>query len=93
MTPTPFMQADTTSWPEAAIAVAGIALVGTIVVIVVWQALATWRARITVSREAAYRGLAERTALELQELNERLAERETIARLAGRETGREGSER
>jgi hypothetical protein len=64
--------ADTTAWPEAAIAIAGIALVGTIAVVVVWQALSTWRTRIAVTRENAYRKLAEQTAEELRELNERL---------------------
>jgi hypothetical protein len=64
--------ADTTAWPEAAIAIAGIALVGSIAVVVVWQALATWRTRIAVSREQAYRRLAEQTAQDLQEINERV---------------------
>jgi hypothetical protein len=55
--------ADTTeNWPEAVIAVAGIALVGSVVVITVWQLLATWRARMSGSREAAYRELAEQVA-------------------------------
>ena len=66
------MAASTTSWPEAAIAIAGIALVGSVAVIVVWQALATWRARITVTREDAYRKLAEQTERELREIDERL---------------------
>jgi hypothetical protein len=35
-----------TSWPEAAISIAGIALVGSVVVVVIRQALATARARI-----------------------------------------------
>ena len=52
--------AVTQGWPEAAIAIAGIALVGGVVVVVVWQALATWRARMAGSREAEYRALAER---------------------------------
>ena len=45
------MAAESTSWPEAAIAIAGIALVASVAVVVVWQALATWRARIAVTRE------------------------------------------
>jgi hypothetical protein len=49
-------------WPEAAIAIAGIALVGSVVVITVWQLLATWRARMGGSREAAYRELAQQVA-------------------------------
>jgi hypothetical protein len=66
--------ADTT-WPEAAIAIAGIALVTSVAVVVVWQALATWRTRIAVTREEAYRNLAQQTMLELHELNERLGDR------------------
>jgi hypothetical protein len=61
-----------TSWPDAAIAISGVALVGTIAVVVIWQALATWRTRIAVSREQAYRKLAEQTAQDLHEINERL---------------------
>ncbi len=69
-----------TSWPDAAIAIAGVALVGSVAVVVVWQALATWRTRIAVSREAAYRKLAEQTARDLQEINDRLAEMEVAGR-------------
>jgi uncharacterized protein (DUF2062 family) len=65
-----------TSWPEAAIAIAGVALVGSVAVVVVWQALATWRTRITVSREQRYRQLAEQTASDLAEIRQRLAEPE-----------------
>jgi len=63
------------NWPEAAIAIAGIALVGSVVVVSVWQLLATWRTRMAGSREAAYRELAEqateaqaRTAAALEQL-------------------------
>jgi hypothetical protein len=45
------MAAESTTWPEAAITIAGIALVASVAVAVVWQALATWRARIAVTRE------------------------------------------
>jgi hypothetical protein len=62
------------SWPEAAVAIAGIALVGGVIVAVVWQALATWRTRIAVAREEAYRSLAEQLAHELRQVNARLAE-------------------
>lgn len=50
------------NWPEAAIAIAGIALVGSVVIAAVWQLLATWRARMAGSQEAAYRKLAEQSA-------------------------------
>ena len=62
--------AATSSWPEAAVAIAGIALVASVAVVVVWQALATWRTRIAVTREEAYRKLAEQTARELHEVRE-----------------------
>ena len=64
--------AQETSWPEAALGIAGIALVGSVVVVVIWQALVTWRTRMAVTREEAYRSLAEQTARELRELNQRL---------------------
>ena len=68
--------AATTSWPEAAIAIAGIALVASVAVVVVWQALATWRTRIAVTREQAYRALAEQTARDLAEIRKRLGDRQ-----------------
>ena len=52
-------QSDSTEWPEAAIAIAGIVLVIAITVVVIWQAAATLRARAAVQREEAYRRLAE----------------------------------
>ncbi|HEX6021329.1 MAG TPA: hypothetical protein VFZ00_04985 [Solirubrobacter sp.] len=61
-----------TSWPDAAVAIAGTALVGTVIVTIVWQTLATWRARITVAREQAYQRLAEETARRLDEIEARL---------------------
>jgi hypothetical protein len=63
-----------TSWPEAAVAIAGIALVASVAVVVVWQALATWRTRIAVTREEAYRRLAEQTARELHEIHEQVVD-------------------
>jgi cytochrome c-type biogenesis protein CcmH/NrfG len=72
------------SWPEAAVAIAGIALVGSVIVVVVWQALATWRTRIAVAREEAYRRLAEEIAHELRQLN---------AHLRNSESAKEGGNR
>jgi hypothetical protein len=66
------LTAATTSWPDAAVAIAGIALVASVGVVVVWQSLATWRTRIAVVREQAYRALAEQTARDLAEIRERL---------------------
>jgi len=76
--------AESTSWPEAAIAIAGIALVASVAVVAVWQALATWRTRIAVTREGAYRKLAEQTERELREINERLNSREQVGERGGR---------
>lgn len=67
--------AASTTWPDAAMAIAGVALVASVTVVVVWQALATWRTRMAVTREQAYRRLAEQTARELEQINERLAGR------------------
>jgi hypothetical protein len=68
------LTAASTSWPDAAVAIAGIALVASVTVVVVWQALATWRTRIAVAREAAYRALAEQTARDLADIKERLGD-------------------
>lgn len=48
-----------TSWPDAAIAIAGIAMLVAIVFVVVSQVFSTWRARMSVAREQAYSELAE----------------------------------
>src|SRR5829696_7873475 len=76
--------AESTSWPEAAIAIAGIALVASVAVVAVWQALATWRTRIAVTREGAYRKLAEQTERELREIDGRLNSREQVGERGGR---------
>jgi hypothetical protein len=84
MTQAILMAADTT-WPDAAIAIAGVALVGSVVVVVIWQALATWRARIDATRDQSYRRLADQMVDELHEINERLGRLER--------SGRDGGER
>ena len=70
-----------TSWPDAVVAVAGILLVASIVIVIVWQIFATGRASMSVQREKAYRELAEestaaqrRVAEELGRANAELAE-------------------
>jgi hypothetical protein len=68
------LTAASTSWPEAAIAIAGVALVGSVAVVVIWQALLTWRTRIAVTREQQYRALAEQTASDLAAIRERLSD-------------------
>jgi uncharacterized membrane protein len=66
------LTAADTSWPDAAVAIAGVALVASVLVVVIWQALATWRTRIEVAREHHYRDLAEQTARDLAVIKERL---------------------
>lgn len=68
------LTAATTSWPEAAIAIAGVALVASVAVVVVWQVLATWRTRIAVTRDQQYRALAEQTARDLAQIRQRLGD-------------------
>jgi hypothetical protein len=68
------LTAASTSWPEAAIAIAGVALVGSLAVVVLWQLLATWRTRMTVTGDEEYRALAERTGRDLAEIKQRLDE-------------------
>ena len=57
---------DGVAWSEAAIAIAAIVFLGSVIAVVVWQLLATWRARMTGQDREAYRKLAER-ATEAQE--------------------------
>jgi Tfp pilus assembly protein PilO len=61
-----------TSWPDAAIAIAGILLVTTIVSMVVWQLFATGRTGISAGREQAYRRTAEASAEAQRETAEQL---------------------
>ncbi|MPZ99136.1 MAG: hypothetical protein GEU80_07325 [Dehalococcoidia bacterium] len=89
--------ADNTRWPEAAIAVAGIAFVTIIAAILIVQVFGTWRARMSVAREEAYRRLAEesvaaqrlagdgleRTATKLDELEQRTAQLERLLKEVG----------
>ena len=49
-------------WPEAFIAIGGITMVTAIVVVAIWQGLVSWRARMSVAREEAYRKLADESA-------------------------------
>ena len=85
------------SWPEAMIAVGGIAMVTIIAAIAIWQVLASWRARMSVAREDAYRKLAEeavvaqrqasagleRATSELTELRKHTAEMERLLKEVG----------
>lgn len=85
-------QNTVTDWPDAIIAVAGIALVAVVIAVVVWQIAGTWRARMLAGREEAYRKLAEEaaesqqavqrqltsTANDLADVRERIAEIERV---------------
>ncbi len=51
--------AAATEWPEAAIAIAGIAFVTVVISVAIWQILATGRAGLSARREQAYRQVAE----------------------------------
>jgi type VI protein secretion system component VasK len=61
-----------TSWPEAAVAIAGIMFITTVIVAGAWQIFATWRARMLAAREDAYRKLAEDAATAQHTTSERL---------------------
>jgi hypothetical protein len=68
------------TWQEAVMGASGMAFTGVIVVVVIVQLAATWRARASVAREEAYRRLAEeasqahqRTAQQLDQVLVELA--------------------
>lgn len=68
-------------WPEAAIAITGIAFVTIVVSILTWQVFATGRTGLSARREKAYQSLAEdmaeaqrATAAQLEKATAELAE-------------------
>jgi hypothetical protein len=70
-----------TSWPEAAIAIAGVAGFTVVISVIVWQIFATGRSGISSHREGEYRNLVDElasvqreTTAELQQANEALAQ-------------------
>ena len=78
------------SWTEAAIAIAGILFVTTVLSVTIWQLFATGRVGLAVRRENAYRKLAEeatevqrRIADELSELKARTQELERMLKEVG----------
>jgi type VI protein secretion system component VasK len=84
------MIAATTNWAEAAIAMVGILFVTTVITVAIWQVFGTWRARMSVAREEAYRKLAteatelqRRVADELAELRARTQELERLLKEVG----------
>ena len=85
------------SWPEASIAIAGIAFVTVVASMAIWQIFATGRTGLSAKRENAYQKLAEESAdaqnrsaaglekpaTELAELRERTAELERLLKDVG----------
>ncbi|MGH3013019.1 MAG: hypothetical protein ACRDLZ_04525 [Gaiellaceae bacterium] len=79
-------------WPEASIAIAGIAFITIVASVLIWQIFATGRTGLSAKRENAYQKLAEesaggqnrtaagleQTAGELSELRQRTAELERL---------------
>jgi hypothetical protein len=72
---------EVTSWPTAAIAIAGILFITVVMSVLIWQIFATGRSGITSHREREYKKLAEElagvqqaTTEELQRANEALAQ-------------------
>ena len=60
------------TWQEALMGASALLFTGAIVIVVIVQVAATWRARMSVAREEAYRRLAEEAAA---------AQRNTVDRL------------
>jgi len=85
---TTVLAADT-GWPEAAIAIAGIAFITIVLSVTIWQAFATGRPGLMGRRDKEYRKLVDElttvqqdTTAELQKANEALAQlRAQIAEL------------
>jgi len=85
------------NWPLATFLVGLFISMAAVLIVVIWQGMATWRARMSVAREAAYRQLAddsvkaqERTAdrldravAELTDLRQRTAELERLLKEVG----------
>ena len=79
-------------WPEASIAIAGIAFITIVASVALWQIFATGRTGLSATRENAYQKLAqeaadaqtrtaaglEKTAAELADLRERTTELERL---------------
>jgi hypothetical protein len=96
-----FLQADGGSddmtWPLAFIATAFFTCIAVVVTVILWQSFVTYRARMSVARENAYKQLAEdsvraqertadrleRTVAELTDLRQRTAELERLLKEVG----------
>jgi predicted secreted hydrolase len=75
------LAATDTGWPEAAIAIAGIAFITIVLSVTIWQAFATGRLGMTGRRDKEYRKVIDEltavqrnTTGELQKANDALAE-------------------
>lgn len=62
------------NWPEAITGAAAILLFTAIMVVTIYQVGATWRARLAVAREEAYRTLAEQSTAAAADTARRLAQ-------------------
>jgi hypothetical protein len=88
---------DQFNWPLAFFMVGTTVAIAMATCIVAWQALATWRSRMSIAREEAYRNVTqdlarfqsriadslERSASELTELRQRTAELERMLKEVG----------
>ncbi|MEV0714590.1 hypothetical protein [Asanoa sp. NPDC050611] len=61
------------TWQEALMGASALLFTGAIVVVVIVQVAATWRARMSVSREDAYRRLVEQATAAQEETARQLA--------------------
>jgi hypothetical protein len=92
-----YAAAQDISWPEASIAIAGIAFITIVASMAIWQIFATGRTGLSAKRESAYQKLAEgsvesqnrtaagldRAATELAELRQRTTELERLLKDVG----------
>lgn len=88
---------DDFTWPLSVFLVSFFVVLGSLLSVGIWQGLATWRARMSIEREAAYMRLAERSVAveeqtaahlatlrtELVSLRERTVEVERMLREVG----------
>ena len=85
------------TWTQAFFVLGALTILVTAGIIVVWQAFVTWRSRMSIAREAAYRNLAEqaiqsqskasecleKATADLSDLRHRMAEVERILKEVG----------
>jgi len=99
MSPNPLFLAgdDGFGWPLAIFLVGFFTCIATVLVVIIWQIFMTYRARMSIARESAYRQLAddavraqertadrlERAAADLSELRQRTAELERMLKEVG----------